>query len=224
MRFCFAFLCFSLSIKSTLFAQVLLCSQALNPAYSASRPRSFDTLVDKMENLGINLVLNESIDMYDGSPGGDYFEIFAYDRMGHKVAEISMEPLQQSLVVSAEERSVYTSHISIYADSGDGESSMRGGGLGTYLYAAAAWSIHNLGGVLVSSTGPSSQAIEAWERMVHSGWATSGRGRGLGVQELSSSLDLSVSYHFNQRLLKNGFFDDFEELIEDEDMVFIREH
>lgn len=224
MHFFITFLCSFLFIKTTVYAKELHCGQILKASYSVFKPRSFDTLVEKMESLGVSLSLNEGIDIHKGSLDGDYFEIFAHDQKGNKIAEVSMEPLYQSLIFRAEQKPVYTSHISIYSDDGNGGSSMRGRGLGTYLYAAAAWSIYRLGGVLVSSSGPSSKAIEAWERMVDSGWAVSGREKSVGVLDLYSSLDLSSSYQFHQNLLEKGFFDDFEELIEDEDMVFIRKH
>lgn len=187
---------------------------------TSSTQRSLETLIEKMEGLGIKLELREEVDLY-GSAADDYFEIVAYNRMNEPVGEVTMVPMGQSLVFRAEEKSLYASHIDIYENGG---SSMRGVGLGTYLYTAAAWSIHKLGGVLFSSTGPSSQAIDAWERMVDAGWATRGTERDDELSQVNSPITSLSSYRFNQDLLESDFFDDLDEVIEDRDMLFIREY
>ena len=213
-----AFIIFSLTM-SVSFQAISVENQCLQRLSKIKKgPRNLETLIEKMEGLGIRLELSEEIDTF-GSAANDYFEIHAYDSLNEKIGEISMVPIGQAIFLRAQEKPLYTSHIEIYATA---SASFRGVGLGTYLYVSAARAIHRIGGVLFSSTGPSSQAIDAWERMVATGWAIRGTERDAELSQINSPITSLSSYRFDQDLLDGGFFDDLDYLIEDLEMVFVR--
>jgi len=86
---------------------------------------------------------------------------------------------------------------------------MAGVGLGTYLYAAAARTVHRLGGSLFSTEEPAQTALENWQRMVTAGWAQKGPEKNLS------------SYRFDFGLLESGFFNSLDAKVSDPDDLFL---
>jgi len=163
-----------------------------------------------MDVMGITLELRHEIDLFDSS--NDYFEIHAIDKDGDSVGEITMAPERIPVIISGEERSLYSSHIDVTVIP---KKNMKGTGLGTYLYAAAARTMFKIGGALFSSTQPSGLAKRTWESMVGSNWAVVGNEKGSNLNDRSSS------FRFRDDLLRNGFFEELDQRIEDRDDVFL---
>ena len=94
---------------------------------------------------------------------------------------------------------------------------MKGKGLGTFLYAAAAVTIHSKNAILFSSRTPQPDARAAWDRMVSSGWALKTKEREV---EPISMVDGRPSPHladfrFEQGLLAAGFFNKISDKIKE---------
>lgn len=189
---------FKLAICTLLLALTISC-----PAWSAPQcaalfsPRSLHPLITRMDQLGIRLELHRE---RDDEEGIRYYEIRAFQN-GIEVGTITMTPLSVNSIEGTA-RLLFDSHI----DVSYGEVSLKGQGLGSYLYAAGATFIHSQRAVLFSSQKPSTEAQNTWQRMIEGGWALKSNERDRSFLVNGQVSPDYVAYRFNQDLLNAGFF------------------